>query len=123
MTDPDRARTMRMLSGTGEPFEAVEVVMNKPMTASDILHAVVHRWADTGKPFEADQLVQALVMNGYLIIRDPAHAPEAVEAAWKALTAVGPRAPTLCEVYHANNVCICQAETRAAVTAYIERAR
>ena len=29
MTDSDRARTMRMLSGTGEPFEAVEVVMNE----------------------------------------------------------------------------------------------
>ena len=89
------------------------------MTAYDAL-GQAYEMSETG---DLESVIKNLASLGYVIIRDPAHAPEAVEAAWKALTAVGPRAATLCEVYHANNVCICQAEARAAITAYIERAR
>ena len=97
--------------------------MTEVETIRKILNAIWFDKSERDGYIEPETLTDELAKRGYVIIRDPAHAPEAVEAAWKALTAVGPRAATLCEVYHANNVCICQAEARAAITAYIERAR
>lgn len=67
------------------------------------------------------RLVEELEIRGYLIIRDPAHAPEAVEAAAEKLCCRD-GCPASRQECQAKNVYF-EEDARAALTAYIERAR
>ncbi len=67
------------------------------------------------------RLTDQLAKHGYLIIRDPAHAPEAVEAAAEKLCCRD-GCPASRQECQAKNVYF-EEDARAALTAYIERAR